>query len=235
MELEGNYNLVALSSRDFTDFEKVPTQLENWPEGEGTGVRQSSINNFGYGGANAHVVMQDYQSFIKLRAGKNIVNGAANGTNGVNGKHGSQPPRVIILSAKDEQSCQTMAANLKDYLVKPEFEDEEKLFANLAYTLGQRRSIFPWISALPVQNIPDLVKTIDSGRMKPTRRMERAPRLGYVFTGQGAQWFAMGRELIEAYPVFKACLEEADGYLKELGATWSLVGVYSSPEMGSQS
>ena len=44
-----------------------------------------------------------------------------------------------------------------------------------------------------------------------------------VFTGQGAQWHAVGRELIMAYPPFKASLEEDEIYLKELGADWSLL------------
>lgn len=224
-----------------------------------TGVRRASINNFGYGGANAHVIMEDYMSFIGSRAQKSFtngvtngvngvnkvdgvngvtngvhgvngvdgVNGVTNGVNGVNGHHTSLHPRVIILSAKDEQAGQAMASNLREYLLKAKVADEEKFFASLAYTLGQRRSIFPWVAAQPVQGVSDLVKAIESDRMKPSRRMERPPRLGYVFTGQGAQWFAMGRELIEAYPIFKECLLEADGYLKELGATWSLIGAYS--------
>lgn len=34
-----------------------------------------------------------------------------------------------------------------------------------------------------------------------------------VFTGQGAKWYAMGRELIEAYPVFKEAIQEADKHI----------------------
>ncbi|KAK0717837.1 thiolase-like protein [Lasiosphaeria miniovina] len=48
---------------------------------------------------------------------------------------------------------------------------------NLAYTLGQRRSLLPW-------------------------------------------WWAVGRELIEPYPAFKAALLDCDAHLKKLGAKW---------------
>lgn len=34
----------------------------------------------------------------------------------------------------------------------------------------------------------------------------------------------MGRELIEAYPVFKEALIECDGYIKGMGANWSIIG-----------
>jgi acyl transferase domain-containing protein len=201
--------------------------------------------------------MQDYQSFINPTNAKRIGNGATNGTNGTNGINGhhtngingtngtngvnginginghqkSHPPRIIVLSGKDEKACQAVASNLRDYLSKSERADDDSFFASLAYTLGQRRSVFPWVAAQPVQNASELISLIDSGKMKPGRRMDRPPRLGFVFTGQGAQWFAMGRELFEAYPVFKACLLEADGYLKALGATWSLIGNYSPPSM----
>jgi acyl transferase domain-containing protein/NADPH:quinone reductase-like Zn-dependent oxidoreductase len=46
--------------------------------------------------------------------------------------------------------------------------------------------------------------------------------LGFVFTGQGAQWYAMGRELIIQYPIFRESLVQAEKCLDDLGASWSL-------------
>ena len=51
-------------------------------------------------------------------------------------------------------------------------------------------------------------------------------RLGFVFNGQGAQWHAMGRELIATYPMFTESLRKADIILKEFGAPWSLEGKF---------
>ncbi|KAK3352846.1 hypothetical protein B0T25DRAFT_580684 [Lasiosphaeria hispida] len=213
---------------------KVPTELESWPQKEG--IRRASINNFGYGGSNAHVIMEDYQSFVSSSLAKTNAHspaiGTANGfTNGFTSGHlsdsGSEPDnvahsRVFVLSAKDERAAQIMATNLRDYLLKTTPEDESEFLDNLAYTLGQRRSVFPWVSTLAGDSIAGLAKTIESGKIKPAKA-GKGPRLGFVYTGQGAQWWAMGRELIGAYPVFKAALLDCDALLKKLGAKWNMI------------
>ena len=56
--------------------------------------------------------------------------------------------------------------------------------------------------------------------------MRAAPqdsRLAFIFTGQGAQWHAMGRELIDRYEIFGSTLRAADHHLKNLGASWSVI------------
>lgn len=125
-----------------------------------------------------------------------------------------------MLSARDEKAAKTALSNLRDHLC--DVESDEAYLNNLAYTLGERRSVFPWVASAPAASISDLIRTIDSGKLKP-RRTNGVPRLGFVFTGQGAQWSAMGRELISAYPVFRDTLLEAARYLREFGATYDLM------------
>ncbi|KAK5652872.1 hypothetical protein OQA88_9538 [Cercophora sp. LCS_1] len=213
---------------------KVANKLETWPEKEG--IRRASINNFGYGGSNAHVIVEDYRSFLATQHPSGVngsTNGRANGhSNGAtSGNHHSTAsseagditrPRVFILSAKDEKAVQAMVSNLKDYLLQARPEDESEFLDNLAYTLGQRRSLFPWVITFAGESIDKIVKAIDSGRIKASKAGPR-PRLGFVYTGQGAQWWAMGRELIDVYPVFKATLMDCDTLLKKLGAKWNMI------------
>nr|WOL36632.1 highly reducing polyketide synthase [Pseudogymnoascus verrucosus] len=246
------------------DFEtcnlKVPTQLEPWTKSGD--IRRASVNNFGYGGANAHIIMEDYQSFVSSTSDSShlasqgitkkttndlsngttngitndITNGITNGTNeiaNVTNGYAKFQPKVIILSAKDEPTAQVMVQRLKDHILATKRDDEKKFLCNLSYTLGQRRSRFLWVAAQPVKSIEHLIEVIESGKMKPLRSGMR-PKLGFVFTGQGAQWYAMGRELIEVYPVFKACLLEADRHLRDFGSTWSLMEELSRDEKTSR-
>lgn len=130
--------------------------------------------------------------------------------------------RVFILSAKDENASRNMIKLIDDHLQSMEQpEDEDDFLESLAFTLDSRRSFFPWVSAFPAQNLHGLIESLHD--LKPAHA-SKTPRLGFVFNGQGAQWYAMGRELVAAYPIFEQSLKEGDLYLRGLGAPFSLVG-----------
>ncbi len=165
---------------------------------------------------------------------KDHTNGYTNGytneyTNG--GIHGHvdgqnrQPSdkwRIFSLSAKDEEALHDTIANMSSYLENRKDIVDEAFLDNLAYTLGQRRSAFRWVQAFPANSADSLMKVLADRKRVSTRRTE-APRIGFVFTGQGAQWHAMGRELIDAYPVFKRTLQQADNFLRTQDCPWSLI------------
>lgn len=216
---------------------KVVRELEKWPVAPGQKMR-ASVNNFGYGGANAHVIMEDASGLSQIHrvnGHTNGVNGHANGingkTNGVNGhitENTVDKYKLLILSAKDEHAHENMASRLAEFLRQKEQHSQQEVEAyldNMFYTLTDRRTMFPWLAAFPVpvtQGFEGVAKALSTPKFRPSRPSQR-PRIGMVFTGQGAQWNAMGRELIGQYPVFKASLEQADGLLRELGADWSLM------------
>lgn len=64
-------------------------------------------------------------------------------------------------------------------------------------------------------------------------RVARTNRLTYIFEGQGAQWYAMGRELL-CIPYFKASLAECASILRDLGATWNLLDELARDEAASK-
>jgi Acyl transferase domain len=94
----------------------------------------------------------------------------------------------------------------------------------LSYTLNCRRSILPWKSFCVASSINELCSNLEGHISKPTRSSV-APKLAFIFTGQGAQWYAMGRELL-SHEIFRTSLKEADAYLKSLECPWSLFGKF---------
>lgn len=92
----------------------------------------------------------------------------------------------------------------------------------LAFTLCHRRSLLEWREAVSAATASELSDALASTDSNPTRPSENF-NIGFVFTGQGAQWSAMGRELLH-YTVFEETLQEADHILLGFGAKWSLMG-----------
>lgn len=234
---------------------KVPTTVTPWPKNK---PLRASVNNFGYGGTNAHVILEaapkDSQAARRNKAkstrinngtngthdaqngnGVNHTNGiiGTNGTNGINGANGTNGDiasgnkedrsLVYVVSAKDSVASQGMNKSIAAYIRESIANKTGPSPVDLAFTLAERRSLFTWVTAIRATDLEELADRLDEPERKALRATKR-PRLGFVFNGQGAQWHAMGRELIGTYPVFDSSLLEADRILKDYGATWSLHG-----------
>lgn len=96
----------------------------------------------------------------------------------------------------------------------------ESVLEEVAFTLSNRRSHFQWRTAVVAKQTEDLKLQLGSPA-KPARAV-KPPTILFCFTGQGAQWHAMGRELL-AYEVYAASLRTADSYIKSIGAPWSVL------------
>ncbi|KAK4034298.1 hypothetical protein C8A01DRAFT_49278 [Parachaetomium inaequale] len=180
----------------------VPMAATHWPENK---QLRASVNNFGYGGTNAHAILEA-PPFIHS-------NGACVGD--MNNSHSY----VFVLSAKDSVACHTAMTRLADNLGET---NPAPLPGDLAYTLSHRRTMHPWMVAVRARTINELENSLREPARKPLSASRRS-RLGLVFNGQGAQWHAMGRELLTAYPVFGHAVRQADAILKDYGASWSLM------------
>jgi acyl transferase domain-containing protein len=195
---------------------QVVTQLTSWPS---NGVRRISTNSFGYGGTNAHAILDDATSYLKGRGISAIPHVAS---------HDRSGPRLFVLSAQDREGLKRVKEPLAQYVdlksASVNIKESEKFLSQLAFTLSDRRSRLQWKSYAVASSLDQLAETLrDDENPALVAQSSRQPRLGFVFTGQGAQWAGMGMELM-AYPVFRDCVIAADRYLQEvIGCPWSAV------------
>jgi acyl transferase domain-containing protein len=130
-----------------------------------------------------------------------------------------------MLSGFDEHCCAQQMQSLRNYILERGLRpDNEKLLDDLAFTLNERRSTFTWKVAIVATTIEDLATSL--ARNIKCRSAVRRPKLGFVFTGQGAQWAGMGKELLEAYPVFRNSILAIDTFLDAIGAPSLVKGIH---------
>ncbi|WP_435103793.1 amino acid adenylation domain-containing protein [Arhodomonas sp. AD133] len=204
------------------DFEalqlRVPTRLEPWPET--SGPARAGVNSFGFGGANAHLVLEE-------------------------------PPRaetqprpcvdtsmhVFTLSADAPGGLQQTAERHLERLRA----DPSPQLHDLCYTAAVRRSHHQRRLAIVAGSQTELTEHLETflGNEEHaavvTGRAARseASRLAFVFSGMGAQWLGMGRQLLRAEPTFREVLEECDRILQPL-AGWSVIDELTASEAHSR-
>ncbi|KAK1147595.1 Type I Iterative Polyketide synthase (PKS) [Aspergillus melleus] len=232
---------------------KIPTMPMAWPT---PGLRRASVSSFGYGGSNAHVVLDDAYHYLEQHRidapnctapQAHIANGVPNevstSVNGVNAHvksiaeavtngHAAQiSSRLLVWSAEDEGVLGRMTDAYSQYAhsLKIQQDEESAFLGELAQTLSEKRSQLSWRAYSVVDSL-SAIKTLPTSVSKPVHTT-RSLALGYIFTGQGAQYYGMGRQLV-TYPVFESSLRLCDDALRSFGCPWSVFDLLAqaSPE-----
>ncbi|KAK6359052.1 hypothetical protein TWF696_000222 [Orbilia brochopaga] len=193
---------------------KIPTTILDWPSSSDR-TRKAAINSFGFGGTNGHAVLESYP-----REDSSLVQ--------------EDRPFLFIVSAENEASLNQLCTSYADYV-----EANQPSLQDLSYTLAARRSIHRRSRLFVADSCSSLVEKLrgDHSSSKPlTKNPEKFGKLAFVFTGQGAQWVQMGKELIEKSTLFRLVLEECDRILQTLpdGPDWSIIEELQKPKATSR-
>ena len=143
-------------------------------------------------------------------------NGFENDSNSV---LGSLTRRLFVITSSTEEKVLHLARKFDSWTSAQSGAEID--LDSLAYTLATRRSMHQWRYTFQASSREELLLRLN-GILVPTK-ISKALRILFVFTGQGAQWYAMGRELNFKYPIFRDSLLQSDEILRNLGASWSLV------------
>ena len=170
---------------------RIPTRAEPWETVNGR--RIASVSSFGFSGTNAHVVLEE--------AAPHDISEACN------------EPSIIVVSAASEESLRELALRHAETLAAPKTSPVRDICrtanagrAQLSYRAVVSGSTQTELRAgfLQLADSDDLI----------TGPVRSKPKVAFLFTGQGAQFIGMGRDLYTRIPVFKATLDAASERLK---------------------
>ncbi|OJJ48520.1 hypothetical protein ASPZODRAFT_150731 [Penicilliopsis zonata CBS 506.65] len=161
-----------------------------------SGLRKVFVNNFSAAGGNTALLLED---------------GPA-----AQDRDARDPRSVQIVSVSGKS--QTALKNNIDSLVKyideqsKTFTNESSLLANLAYTTTARRLHHPFRVTATGSSLKEVRDALSNSAHQEsfTPVPAKVPSVGFVFTGQGAQYTGMGKQLYEICSQFRDNLEHLD-------------------------
>ncbi|KXT12059.1 hypothetical protein AC579_4694 [Pseudocercospora musae] len=205
-----HFNELNPSIQRFYKHLAVPRSAAPWPQLLPGQARRASVNSFGFGGSNAHAILESYELEDSTSSQDDKVENIVYGP--------------FVFSASSEVA---LRKNIKAYIKY--LEDHQDCNArNLAYTLRQRRSLLQFrlaISAPSCELLRQNLVEMSSGSSGSgsTRITRTVPRLGNergkilgIFTGQGAQYAGMGAEIIRDSEMARNIIKQLDFVLQSL-------------------
>ncbi|AQS67079.1 type I polyketide synthase [Streptomyces pactum] len=173
----------------------VQRELAPWNTPDG-GPRRAGVSAFGFGGTNAHVVLEE--------APEPAPPGPA------------RPSQVLVLSARTPQALERVSDRLAARL-----RQEDLSLADVAFTLAQGRQEFRHrrvVVAPDPRSAARALEMRDGGSMTTGTADAASPSVAFLFTGQGSAYPGMAAGLYAHEAVFRAAVDRCAELLRpELG------------------
>lgn len=209
----------------------IATQTQKWTEENP--LRFVGVSSFGFGGTNAHVV---------LEAAKSLTNAEAHASPTLP-KVSSHPPQqverpwqLLTLSAKTKSALKTLVQRYQSFISEGELQGDDTTLADICFTANTGRAHFSHRVAIATTSKAQLrtqlspyLDTATYAEVKvDSGQLATRPKVAFLFTGQGSQYINMGRQLYDTCFEFRQILERCDKILQdELGE--SLLSILYPP------
>jgi FkbH-like protein len=184
----------------------VQRELAPWTT-TGSGPRRAAMSSFGVGGANVHVILEEApEPGAQVDAEAALV---------------PRSSELVTLSARSEASLRASASQLDEWLR----DHAEASLTDVAFTLNATRRSFEHRVAMVAPDTAALRASL--GRIAQGEQDAalsrgivaadpKAPKVAFLFTGQGAQFHGMGRALYASQPVFREAIDACATHLDPL-------------------
>jgi acyl transferase domain-containing protein/NADPH:quinone reductase-like Zn-dependent oxidoreductase/NADP-dependent 3-hydroxy acid dehydrogenase YdfG/acyl carrier protein len=210
---------------------KVPKKPTPWPKSDLPAL--AGVNSFGFGGANANIILKEASLPTECKTDVTLSNDPA--------------CYCLPVSARSSDALKDFARSYIDFFSAKDDWSQSEL-KDICYTASLRRNHHDHRLTVTGQSAQGFIEGLQAflndekhhglssgkkiskeapgGLFTGTKTGNDAvsvekPKVVFVFSGQGPQWWAMGRRLMEQEPVFRAAIEKCDALFSR-HADWSL-------------
>jgi acyl transferase domain-containing protein/acyl carrier protein len=216
-----NLNFQACNPNIDLNHTRFELPLEKRPWHVGAEPRRGAVSSFGFGGSNAHVILEEAPP-AALSAQRQT----------------STPPYILPLSAHSPEALQQLAERYHTHLSALTVPEDTSL-ADICYTASVRRHHHSFRLAVTgatgdemAEQLAGLLTQSEAfAGVRPHQDVGR--KLAFVFSGQGQQWRAMGRDLLRTHAVFRHHIETCDQLFQPLSG-WSILAALQADGAESQ-
>ena len=187
-------------------FEELGLRLSDVaiPLGSEGETLRAAVNSFGYGGTNAHAILESAPPSVEPAA----ADGRAAGL-----------PLMLPISARSERALAVLAGKLSTVL-----EGESPALEDILHTCAHRRAHLSHRAVVTGEDRASLaasLRRLADGESDASVVTGDVPFGGlaapvFVYTGMGPQWWGMGQELYRGHALFRETLDEADAIFRRV-------------------
>lgn len=226
-----HFNQLNPKLEPFTRHLRIPTTVLPWPKLANGTPRRASVNSFGFGGANAHVILESYTppsgsievaelpaAALSSSSSSISLHSTSSDTESTTASStfDAAPLIPFVFSAATSKSLLGYLQSFVTYLNDNAYVDA----VNLAHALYANKSALARRAAFSASSIGELLGKIENRLENPDGLGESTridnPSILAIFTGQGAQWATMGAELLDSIPLARSIMEELERSLSAL-------------------
>jgi acyl transferase domain-containing protein/acyl carrier protein len=164
---------------------RIPTKLTEW---KSDGARIAGVSAFALQGTNAHVIVEEYRDESEPSAAPATEKGAC---------------ELLALSAKSEAALRTLASDYAAFLS----HRRDVTLRDVCRTANRGRSHFGHRLAVVGADADEMIAALEAQATRAVPAASEIGKIAFLFTGQGSQYFGMGKTAYETLPAFRAALD----------------------------
>lgn len=181
---------------------EITHERQDWHANNKT--RMAGVSSFGFSGTNSHVILEEAPLSDRITAASATL--------------GHRPFQILNISARSPKALNAQVSRFTQLLQRTPAE----VLTALCLAASLHRTHFENRLSIVAESKDTLLEKLNAFLAQPSQDLAlnkklnlngQAPKVAWLFTGQGSQYSGMGKELFETEAVFRAALEQCATYL----------------------